>query len=106
MTSREFCDAEAPEATCFSRSDFQNGARPLLTVQSCPRRRAGVARDERTTDAVDNSCQLLRTAANRPQIVRKNQNFKPTNLAFKVAALFTSAAITTLVFGSQRLYAV
>lgn len=28
-------------------------------------------------------------------------NFKPTNLACKVAALFTSAAITTLVFGSQ-----
>ena len=28
-------------------------------------------------------------------------NFKPTNLAFKVAALFTSAAITTVVFGSQ-----
>ena len=27
--------------------------------------------------------------------------FKPTNLACKVAALFTSAAITSLVFGSQ-----
>lgn len=28
-------------------------------------------------------------------------NFKPTNLTFKVAALFASAAITTLIFGSQ-----
>ena len=46
---------------------------PLQTVQSCPPRRAGVARDERTTDAVDNSCQMLRTAVNRPQIVRKNR---------------------------------
>ena len=44
-------------------------------VQSCPRRRAGVACDERTTDAVGNSCQTLRLMiGKRPQIVRKNRN--------------------------------
>ena len=31
----------------------------LTSVQSCPRRRAGVACDERTTDAVGNSCSPL-----------------------------------------------
>ena len=96
MTSREFCGAEAPEATCFSRSDFQNGARPLLTVQSCPRRRAGVARDERTTHAVDNSCQLLRTAANRPQIVRKNRNsfeFTLRNSAYSAPLRYVSGLL-------------
>lgn len=30
-----------------------------------------------------------------------HSNFKPTNITIKVAALFTSAAITTLIFGSQ-----
>jgi hypothetical protein len=44
-------------------------------VQSCPRRRAGVARDERTTDAVGNSCQILWIGVRRPQIVRKNLHF-------------------------------
>ena len=36
----------------------RQGARGFegIAVQSCPRRRAGVACDERTTDAVDNSC--------------------------------------------------
>ena len=49
-------------------------ARPQSTVQCCPRRRAGVARDERTTDAVGNSCQALTMGVWRPQIVRKNRN--------------------------------
>ena len=31
----------------------------LTSVQSCPGRRAGVACDERTTDAVGNSCSPL-----------------------------------------------
>jgi len=59
-------------------------------MQSCPRRRAGVACDERPTDAVGNSSdglksrpglepeleQLpLRIACLHPQIVRTNQNY-------------------------------
>jgi Sulfate permease family len=46
-------------------------------VQSCPRRRAGVAYDERPTDAVGNSCQTLRTTDKRPQIVRTSQKKVP-----------------------------
>ncbi len=44
----------------------------LSAVQSCPRPRAGVACDERTTDEVDDSCSPCRYAVMRPQIVRKN----------------------------------
>ena len=57
------------------------------TVQSCPRRRAFVACDERTTDAVGNSCQTLRKAGERPQIVRKNRISYPPNPAAATARL-------------------
>ena len=46
----------------FYTVSFRVPLETLPTVQSCPRRRAGVARDERPTDAVGNSCQTLRTA--------------------------------------------
>ena len=46
---------------------------PLQTAQSCPRRRAGVAHDERPAGAMGNSSQPIKTTANRPQIVRKNR---------------------------------
>ena len=47
---------------------------------------------------MDNSCQLLRTAANRPQIVRKNQNFKEkmraegTSVSGAITFRYTNAA--------------
>jgi len=46
---------------------------PRPAAQSCPRRRAGVARDEDPAGAVGNSSQPLKTAADRPQIVRTNR---------------------------------
>src|SRR3990167_5894376 len=43
----------------------------LTSVQSCPRRRAGVACDERTTDAVGNSCSPLMLPVGSPAASRR-----------------------------------
>jgi hypothetical protein len=61
-------------------------------VQSCPRRRAGVAYDERPTDAVGNSCQTLRTTDKRPQIVRTSLKFLPSHAALVGLAWLLVAA--------------